>query len=253
MAKHYNTKKKAKRKIILLRIMQIVFIMVLIISILKLYKWYKENNENKEILMDISSEVIVDDNKQSNDIDRYEINFQSLKEKNNDTTAWIKVNNTNIEYPVVKTTDNSYYLKHSFDKNDNTAGWIFADYRNTFDTTDKNMVIYGHNRKDGSMFGTLKNVLNAEWYENEENRNIIFITENEKSIYKVFSIYKIENEDYYIQTDFSNEKYSEFLNTIKNRSIKNFNEEITDEDKILTLSTCDNDNKYRVVVHAKKI
>ena len=127
-------------------------------------------------------------------------------------------------------------------------------YKNKFDNTDKNIVIYGHNMRDGSMFGSLKNILNSDWYDNEENTDITLCTENEKSIYKVFSIYKIESEDYYIKTEFSNEnEFEKFIKTLKKRSIKNFNIDISKEDSILTLSTCANNNKYRVVLHSKKI
>ena len=67
----------------------------------------------------------------------------------------------------------------------------------------------------------LKNILNSDWYDNEENTNIILYTENEKCIYKVFSIYKIESEDYYIKKEFSDDNnFEQFVNTIKKRSIK---------------------------------
>ena len=96
--------------------------------------------------------------------------------------------------------------------------------------------------------------MNSDWYDNEENTDITLYTENEKSIYKVFSIYKIESEDYYIKTDFSTDnEYQKFLNIIKERSIKNFDVKVKASDKILTLSTCANNNKYRVVLHAKKL
>lgn len=108
--------------------------------------------------------------------------------------------------------------------------------------------------RDGSMFGSLKNILNEEWYNNTENMNITFLTENGNYIYKVFSIYKIESEDYYIKTNFKNDAdYEKFLNIIKNRSIKNFDVKLNVDDKILTLSTCANNNKYRVVLQAKKL
>lgn len=104
------------------------------------------------------------------------------------------------------------------------------------------------------MFGSLKNILNSDWYDNEENTNITLYTENEKCIYKVFSIYKIESEDYYITTEFENDKkFEQFVNTIKKRSIKEFDIDVSESDNILTLSTCANNNKYRVVLHAKKI
>ena len=103
------------------------------------------------------------------------------------------------------------------------------------------------------MFGSLKNILDPDWYNNEENTSINFITEKEKSVYKVFSVYQIEDEDYYIQTDFDeNNKFKDFVEKIKGRSIKDFGIDVNEEDNILTLSTCGSSNKYRIVLHAKK-
>ena len=89
---------------------------------------------------------------------------------------------------------------------------------------------------------------------NEDNKYITLVTENETQTYEVFSVYQIEAEDYYIKTKFNTEKeFEKFLQTIKKRSIKDFNVDISKKDTILTLSTCANNNKYRVVLHAKKI
>lgn len=253
-----NKKNKSKKykKAILNLVIYIMLLSILLYSGIKIYKWYKDKTSNNEIAEQIKDTVIVEDENEDKDEDKkeYTIDFNKLKEQNDETVAWIKVNNTNIEYPVVKTNNNSFYLNHSFDKSQNSAGWIFADYRNKFDNTDKNIVIYGHNMRDDSMFGSLKNILNSDWYDNEENTNITLYTENEKCIYKVFSIYKIESEDYYITTEFENDKkFEQFVNTIKKRSIKEFDIDVSGSDNILTLSTCANNNKYRVVLHAKKI
>ena len=243
-------KNKRYKEVILNIIIYMILLFVLIYSGIKIFKWYKDKTNNNKIAEQIKSTVIVEEKNE----DENKEDFNKLKEQNNETVAWIKVNNINVEYPVVRATNNSFYLNHSFDKSKNSAGWIFADYKNKFDNTDKNIVIYGHNMRDGSMFGSLKNILNSDWYDNEENTDITLCTENEKSIYKVFSIYKIESEDYYIKTEFSNEnEFEKFIKTLKKRSIKNFNIDISKEDSILTLSTCANNNKYRVVLHSKKI
>lgn len=243
-----ENKKNNKNKIVL--ILRIVFIIILIFSIVKIVEWVMNNKENKEIMQNLVEIVEVVD-KESDE--KYEVKFNKLKEINSDTVGWLKVNNTKIEYPVVKTNDNSYYLSHNFEKNQNKAGWIFMDYENKLDGKDKNIVIYGHNMKDGSMFGTLKNVLTEEWYDNEKNQYIIFATENEYQKYIVFSIYQVEKEDYYIQTKFKDEEFQKFIDKITKRSIKDFNVEVLKDDSILTLSTCASNNKYRVVLHAKKI
>ena len=111
-----------------------------------------------------------------------------------------------------------------------------------------------HNTKDGSMFGTLKNVLNEGWQKNKQNQKIVLITERKEYLYQVFSTYSIVPEDYYITTEFnSNDEYSDFLKTIKSRSNYNYNVDINPNDKILTLSTCMGSGSKRVVLHAKKI
>ena len=247
-------KNKKYKKAILNLILYIILLSILIYSGIKIFKWYKDKTNNNKMVEQIKSTVIVEENNEDGNENGYTVDFNKLKEQNNETIAWLKINNTNIEYPVVKGTNNSFYLNHSFDKSKNSAGWIFADYKNKFDNTDKNIVIYGHNMRDGSMFGSMLNILDAKWYENEENTNITLYTENEKCIYKVFSIYKIESEDYYIKTEFSDDNnFEQFVNTIKKRSIKEFNTDVSKDDNILTVSTCANNNKYRVVLHAKKI
>lgn len=237
---------------IIISLILILFICIFIYSSIQIFKWLKENKARENIVKDIQNTITIDEEKE--DVEKYSIDFNSLKGKNSDTIAWIKVNGTDIEYPVVKASNNDYYLNHSFDKSYNTSGWVFMDYKNKCDNTDKNMVIYGHNRRDGGMFGTLKNILTDEWQNNQDNFIIPFITENEKSEYQVFSIYRIEKEDYYITTNFrTDDEFNDLINEIKSRSMKDFGVDITVEDNILTLSTCANDNKYRVVLHSKKI
>ena len=239
-----------KKNKILITLIQIVLIAVIIFSGIKIIEWIKSNKKNKDIMSEIKENVVINNEMDSNN-EEYKIDFAKLKQKNSDAIAWIKVNGTDIDFPVVKGTDNSYYLTHNFDKEKNKAGWIFADYRNKFDGTDKNIIIYGHNMKNGSMFASLKDVIKEEWYNNENNKYIALITENENCKYQVFSVYQIETEEYYLQTNISN--FKEFVEKIKGRSKKNFNVDIKETDSILTLSTCADNTKYRVVLHAVKV
>lgn len=239
-----------KKNKILITLIQIVLIVVIIFSGIKIIEWIKSNKKNKDIMSEIKENVVINNEMDSNN-EEYKIDFAKLKQKNSDAIAWIKVNGTDIDFPVVKGTDNSYYLTHNFDKEKNKAGWIFADYRNKFDGTDKNIIIYGHNMKNGSMFASLKDVIKEEWYNNENNKYIALITENENCKYQVFSVYQTEVEEYYLQTNISN--FKEFVEKIKGRSKKNFNVDIKETDSILTLSTCADNTKYRVVLHAVKV
>ena len=134
--------------------------------------------------------------------DLINVNFTELKEKNTDTVAWLNVNGTNINYPVVQAQDNDYYLTHSFNGSWNEAGWVFMDFHNKLDGTDKNIVIYGHSMLNKTMFGSLHNVVKSNWYTNTDNHNVVFVTEENEYTAQVFSVYDIRVEEYYINTDF---------------------------------------------------
>lgn len=228
-------------------------------SLFNIVNWYLCNKENASINEKIqeSIEVVVQEDNTSNDEEEpikeiYQIDFKTLKEQNSETKGYVKVNNTNIDYIFVQHNDNSYYLKHNFEKSWNIAGWIFGDYHNKFDGTDRNIVIFGHNTKDGSMFGTLKNVLNEDWYKNEENHIVTLVTESDTYYYQVFSTYSVKPEDYYINTEFSSDnEFNSFIKEIKSRSIYDYDVEVTEKDKILTLSSCISSGSKRVVLHAK--
>ena len=126
------------------------------------------------------------------------------------------------------------------------------DYHNQLDGTDKNIIIYGHNTQDGSMFGSLRNTLKREWYENNDNQIIKLYTKDQAFQYQIFSIYNIDNEQYYLKTSFDN-NFTDFANKLKDRSIYNFGIDVKENDSILTLSTCSHNGKKRVVIHAKRI
>lgn len=176
--------------------------------------------------------------------------FDELLKKNSDTVGYLQVNNTKINYPVVKSSTNSYYLNRDFNKRKNSMGWIFMDYRNNDKDLDKNTIIYGHNIKQGIMFGTLKYALNSSWYKKDSNQIITFNTPTKNMKWRIFSIYKIPATEDYLKTEFtSDEEFLEFTNMLKNRSIHNFNVEIDGNSKILTLSTCFS-HSTRHVVHA---
>ncbi len=182
-----------------------------------------------------------------------EVNFNDLLNKNPDTVAWLKVEGTKVNYPVVQSDDNEYYLTHAFNRSDNAGGWIFADYRVDFDEFGKNTIIYGHNMNNKTMFGSVPSMLYDSYLNNSGNYYIKMSTPTTNTIWKVFSIYTIEPEVYYLKVTFNSEPYDKFLSTIKERSIYNFGIDVTTDDKILTLSTCDNTGTKRVAVHAKMI
>lgn len=273
---YYNAAPRVTLKYKIYVSLLIIFSIGLVISLAYLGHWFYEGEKINEISNSLNEEVIVEDildgeivgTEQVNGIDSNEtslywkylntplssVNFDELLKQNEDTVGWLIVNNTNVDYPVVQTTDNDYYLNHAFDKSVNSAGWVYADYRNEFDIFNQNTVIYAHGRKDGVMFGSLVNTLNKDWYTNSDNQIIQFSTLGYDTMWQVFSVYKVKAESYYITTDFSSDaSYQMFINEMKNRSIYDFNVDVTVDDKLLTLSTCYNDYGMRLVVQAKLV
>lgn len=269
-----------KRKIMIkwgnLTILLIILICtaIFIISIVNILKWTidnKKTDKQTEIITNIKviEEVTDDENteiiEQPITIDKnapywnfikmnlIDADFNELKQINKEVRGWIQVNGTNINYPYVQASDNDFYLNHSFDKSSNGAGWIFMDYRNNPQEFDKNTIIYGHGRSNTSMFGTLKNILKSSWFKDSNNYVIKLATEQENSLWEVFSVYKIPTTSDYLQIKFSSdEEFQNFANKLIERSSYNFNTPVNSTDKIITLSTCWNDEE-KVVMHAKLI
>ena len=244
---------------IFLKIFYYVFVVAcfvgIIFSLFKIFSWKKNVDENNSIKKKTSDyiEVVEGKNENNENVEEYLIDFDNVRKENSDAVAYIKVKNTNIDYIVVKGIDNDYYLNHNFYKNYNSAGWIFADYQNKFDGKDKNIILYGHNMKDDSMFGSLSKVFDEDWLSNMDNRRIIFVTEQGTFFYDIFSTYTIYPEDYYLTTNFILEDYFSFLTVLKSRSTFDFGINLDSNDQILTLSSCSWDGKKRIVVHAKKV
>ncbi|RRG90396.1 sortase SrtB, partial [Clostridioides difficile] len=169
-----------------------------------------------------------------------------------DFKFWLSVENTNINYPVVQSKDNSYYLDKDFYKKDSISGTLFMDYRNK-SIDDKNIIIYGHNMKNKTMFNNLNKFKDADFF---KNNNKIKITLNGKEfLYDVFSAYIVESDYDYLKTNFNNESdYQNYINDITSKSLYKSPIKVNSNDKIVTLSTCTYEfDDARMVIHGRLI
>ncbi len=250
----------------------ILLLIIFIFSLYKVFNWSLDNLRLKKLNNEIEKNVnlnIIDDNesefinppsdKNSNyyyyvTFPLHHIDFSSLLNKNKETIGYISIKNTIVNYPVVQTNNNEYYLNHSFDNKRNTAGWIFMDYRNNINVLSDNTILYGHSRIDGTMFGSLRNTLLSSWQKDKDNYVIYFSTLKEDMIFLIFSIYTINSESYYMIPNFNdNSEKQKWIETVKKRNMTIINTEVNVKDKILTLSTCYNTKGGRIVIHAKLI
>lgn len=188
--------------------------------------------------------------------------FDILKKQNRQTVAWMywptttDVKGLPFNMAVVQTTDNDYYLTHSFDNSYNANGWIYADYRCDMKDirSNRNTILYAHARSY-LMFGGLR-FLNTKtkWQQDGYNHFIYINTPTERTVWQIFSWYETTTEFNYIKTDFSTgSQYVEFLNTLQSKNtVPAFEKfDFVAGDRILTLSTCKGVNSdARVAVHA---
>lgn len=182
---------------------------------------------------------------------RASVDFKQLSELNSDIVGWIQAEAINISYPIVKS-DNEYYLTHTFNKSSNRSGCIFMETANTADFSDKNTIIYGHNMKDGSMFGILSQFREQETF--EKSPYIWIYTPEGNHLYIVFSCYVSDAVGNAYQIFYqADEEYGQYLEAASKASEIQTNVSVTKEDSIITLSTCVSSDDYRLVVQAKKV
>lgn len=265
-------KKLSKKKIFLVALFEVFFI-VFLISSYKIVKYYIDKKKIDTVINEVIelTTIIESESEEAEEINPPEdknslyyefinmpfasVDFTKLLQKNNETVAWLIVNNTNINYPIVQTNNNDFYLNHSFDRTYNGGGWLFMDYRNNPTNFDTNTIIYGHSLLTKTMFGSLLNARYEWWYTNKENQVIKLSTPSQNTLWQIFSIYKVTPENYYINNSFnSEEEIQKFFDKLLERSVYDFNVDLVPSDKILTLSTCNTANgDERLVVHAKMI
>lgn len=181
------------------------------------------------------------------------LDWEGLKKENEDIYGWVYIPGTQVDYPLLQhPTDDSYYLVHNLDGSEGYPGCIYTESRNKKDFTDPNTILYGHNMKDGSMFGSLHNFEEASFFEG--HRYAFLYTEEQTFVYDLFAAYEFSDDHLLYAYDFTTEKgYQEYLDMVfEIRDMgAHFREgtEVTAEDKILTMSTCIStkpENRYLV-------
>ncbi len=252
--------KKNKKLNVLRYIIITILLIIFIFSTYKVIEYYKmlssHNNLQQDLIEEKNNSLKENNEAEDNNILQ---EYISLYKKNNDLVGWIKIPNTNIDYPVMQSKTKDFYLNHDFNKNYEENGSIYVSYNSDVFKPSNNIVIYGHNAYRKFMFAQLEKYQKYDFY--KENKYIYFDTLYEKNKYEIVSVFKItvkNNHDtdfrYYNYIDFENiEEFDQYVEEIKKRSLYKTDAQVNYQDQLITLSTCDQTKvDGRLVIVAKK-
>lgn len=193
-------------------------------------------------------------NENREDFPEMEVDFKALREKNPDTVGWLYVGSCGISYPIVQGEDNDYYMNHTFEGTVNSSGAIIMDYRDDKYLKDWNTFIYGHNMKNGSMFGSLKKLLNDETLYDSDPYIYVYLP-GYIYRYKIFSYYKDKPDSKMYWTADTLQEYRQYIRDALSLSVRDLGVETSEENNMVTLVTCSGSGagKMRFFVHGEFI
>jgi len=223
-------------------------------KLVSIYLEYKKGDDEYSSLQQYAKTDEIEDTEveDSENVMKNPIDFAELKKINEEIIGWLEVKAIEISYPVAQSDDNDYYLHNTFEKKPVFAGFIFIDYNNKSDFSDQNTIVYGHNMKNGSMFGKLKQFRDPEVY--NSNPFIWIYTPDKIYKYKIFSCQEVSATSVNYQISFKKDKdFKKYLEESKANSVVQTDVEVSTEDRIVTLSTCTGNDTTRFVVQGKLV
>ncbi len=232
------------------KIIYIIIVSFIIIGNLIWYFNFSNTARNKKDEKD--KEQITNTYKKVDDTINYDnvvLKYQDMF-SNKDIIGELSIINTDLKVPIVKGRDNNYYLKRLLNKQVNSLGSVFIDYRNN--TTDRKIIMYGHNSHNVyTEFHILEKYLNSSYY--SDHSIINFKDINYTYTYEIFSVYKTNKNYKHVNLNFTSDEYSEHVKWLKNNSLYDTHVSVDDDSQIIVLQTCDisNEGEYIIVVGKK--
>lgn len=258
-------RRKKRRRVPIVLIVALVLCLGMVIfcgsQLAGIFLEYKEGTDEYDELKKYVEKELPDvpynedtSSEEGEEVREQRIAFEELKAQNEDVIGWIEIPDTEISYPLMQGDDDQYYLKHTFSGNKNSAGSIFVEYQNKPDLTDRHTIIYGHNMKNGSMFGGLKEYRNASYL--VDHPMVYIDLEDGTHAYQIFSCYETPANSNTYTIGFASQpdgRYEQFVQTLKNSSAYDTGIDVSKNDRVISLSTCTKRSENRFVVHAKRI
>ena len=227
----------------LVRLVLVIVLLVGIVGVIRQQLDYSKGDSDYEDAEQVAEIVIPEVVEEEQDPEEIlvsqlaAINLGALQDVNEEVVGWIMIPDTEISYPVVQGTDDEYYLTHTWKKESSSVGAIFMEYQHESDLSGFNTLIYGHRMRNNTMFGSLKFYKDAEYW--EEHPSIYYVNESGVYRYDIYSAYQISTQSVtYVLNIEELEQQQNFIETGIEHSVIDTGIVPTEEDRIITLSTC---------------
>lgn len=246
-------------RIIIDRIIVFIALMVLIISVFNIQRAYNKYRQGSEAYKKIEKTYVTFNENDYKDISEeswytdIDVDFSELAKLNDEIIGWIRFDDGSLSYPVLQTSDNEKYLNLGADLSENVDGAIFADALINNPFNESYTIVYGHNMKDGSMFGKLKKLYNDKTYL-DANKEFTVYTKDCAIRYSIFALYTVSaDNDVIYRVGFAESKeFLDLLNYMVDSSNIKTDYTPNEKDKVITLSTCSG-KENRFIVNAVEI
>lgn len=255
------SRKKSKHRKQTKHYIQIMFVVIFIISICTIIYYFYNANKEKQEYKEVLNNIEIEKEQVTEQRTERMLQVEELKKKNQDIVGWIEIEGTNINYPVLQGTDNQYYMKHTYNKENSKDGSIFLDKNYDWNIPSSNLLLYGHNNKNGTMFQNLLKYKDESFY--KEHSNIRFTTIDDDCQYEIISAFlsRVYYEDeqnvfryYYFINANDETEYNNYIEESKKASLYDTGKSAEYGEQLLTLSTCSyHTEDGRFVVVAKKV
>ena len=234
--------------------------LLIILSAFYIINFFSSKEEAKEE-SNLLNTIKIDENKVTRKETERMLQVQSLQEKNQDIVGCLEIEDTTINYPVLQGTDNEYYMTHNYKKEKTRNGSIFLSKDYDWNIPSSNLLIYGHNLQNGTMFQELLKYEDESFY--NEHPTISFTTGDEEAEYEIIAVFKsrvyYKSEKnvfryYYFVNAQSEDEYNEFIRSAKKESLYEIDATAEYGDQLITLSTCSyhvKDGRFAVVGRKK--
>lgn len=229
-----TAKNKRKRNAIITVLLALLAVSAVLVSVMQ-YRASVQEDQDSDAQMEMKPEITYDEG--DDGTQRGRMNFSAAQAENPDVVAWLTIEGIGVDYPIMQTTDNTYYLTHTAQRRTNKMGALFLDYRTSGDFSDFNSVVYGHWLKSGRMFGQLSRMRETSYF-NRITQGTLYTPQGTYRLEIFAAVLAESTSNMYTYIFPSAQSRQAHLDSIRSHAVQYRDIGVTTDDRLLALSTC---------------